>query len=69
MRGIMSEGMIMCASSPDLVEIIDPPPGAAVGDHVTVDGYIGEDWLILAHLIGNSYALDAFYSGETQNLK
>ena len=47
MRGIMSEGMIMCASSPDLVEIIDPPPGAAVGDQVTVDGYDGEFYLVL----------------------
>lgn len=25
MRGILSEGMLMCASSPEKVEIVDPP--------------------------------------------
>jgi len=41
MRGVMSEGMIMCASSPDKVEIIEPPNGVVIGDHVTVEGYSG----------------------------
>jgi len=41
MRGVMSEGMIMCASSPDKVEIIEPPNGAKIGDCVTVEGYPG----------------------------
>lgn len=41
MRGILSEGMIMCGSSPEKVEIIDPPSGAAIGDRVVVDGYPG----------------------------
>jgi len=41
MRGIMSEGMIMCASSPDRVEIIVPPNGVEIGDHVTIEGYPG----------------------------
>jgi len=41
MRGVNSEGMIMCASSPEKVEIIVPPTGAAVGDRVTVEGYPG----------------------------
>nr|AEB92227.1 P43 [Eisenia andrei] len=41
MRGILSEGMIMCGSSPEKVEIIDPPIGAAIGDRVVVDGYSG----------------------------
>jgi len=43
MRGVLSEGMIMCASTPDKVEIINPPAGVAVGDKVTVDGYPGDD--------------------------
>ena len=42
MRGILSEGMIMCASSPELFEIIVPPEGATVGERVTVEGYPGE---------------------------
>lgn len=41
MRGILSEGMIMCASSPDKVEIIVPPNGVNIGDRVTVEGYPG----------------------------
>ena len=41
MRGVMSEGMIMCASSPDKVEIIEPPNGVEIGDRVTVEGYPG----------------------------
>jgi len=41
MRGVLSEGMIMCASSPDKVEIIVPPNGVEIGDRVTVDGYPG----------------------------
>jgi len=41
MRGVMSEGMIMCASSPDKVEIIVPPNGVKIGDRVTVEGYPG----------------------------
>lgn len=32
MRGVTSEAMVMCASSLDKVEILIPPPGAAVGD-------------------------------------
>ncbi len=42
MRGILSEGMIMCGSTPELVEIIEPPPGVEKGDRVIVDGYTGE---------------------------
>lgn len=41
MRGVSSEGMIMCASSPEKVEIIVPPPGVVIGDRVTVEGYAG----------------------------
>jgi len=41
MRGIISEGMIMCASLPEKVEIIVPPNGVEIGDHVTVEGYSG----------------------------
>lgn len=25
MRGVLSEGMLMCASTPEKVEVIDPP--------------------------------------------
>jgi len=39
MRGIVSEAMVMCASTPDKVEILAPPPGSAPGDRVTVDGF------------------------------
>ena len=42
MRGILSEGMIMCASTPEKVEIIDPPKGAVIGDKVIVEAFTGE---------------------------
>ena len=30
--------MVMCASTPDKVEILAPPPGSKPGDRVTVEG-------------------------------
>lgn len=41
MRGVMSEAMVMCASSPDKVEILDPPPGCTPGERVTCPGFTG----------------------------
>ena len=38
----MSEAMVMCASSPDKVEILDPPPGCTPGERVTCPGFTGE---------------------------
>ncbi|XP_078799794.1 aminoacyl tRNA synthase complex-interacting multifunctional protein 1-like isoform X1 [Oryzias latipes] len=42
MRGVVSQAMVMCASSPDKVEILDPPSGAAPGDRVTFQNFPGE---------------------------
>uniref|UniRef100_A0A3Q2XFD5 Aminoacyl tRNA synthetase complex interacting multifunctional protein 1a n=1 Tax=Hippocampus comes TaxID=109280 RepID=A0A3Q2XFD5_HIPCM len=42
MRGVTSQAMVMCASSPDLVEILDPPNGAVPGERVTFQGFSGE---------------------------
>lgn len=39
MRGIMSEAMVMCASTPDKVEILTPPEDSAPGDLVHVAGF------------------------------
>ncbi|XP_065211243.1 aminoacyl tRNA synthase complex-interacting multifunctional protein 1-like [Planococcus citri] len=39
MRGITSEGMIMCASEGEKVEILIPPEGSVPGDIVRVEGY------------------------------
>ncbi|XP_050348866.1 aminoacyl tRNA synthase complex-interacting multifunctional protein 1 [Nymphalis io] len=39
MRGVTSEAMVMCASSPDKVEVLIPPNGAAPGDLVSCEGY------------------------------
>ncbi|CAN7992149.1 unnamed protein product [Ixodes hexagonus] len=35
MRGVTSEAMVMCASTPDNVEILKPPQDAVPGDRVT----------------------------------
>ncbi|XP_067943989.1 aminoacyl tRNA synthase complex-interacting multifunctional protein 1-like [Watersipora subatra] len=42
MRGILSEGMIMCASTPELVKVIDVPAGSVPGDIITFSDYPGE---------------------------
>nr|XP_054754674.1 aminoacyl tRNA synthase complex-interacting multifunctional protein 1-like [Lytechinus pictus] len=39
MRGILSQAMVMCASSPDKVEILAPPSDAVPGDRVGCEGY------------------------------
>ncbi|UYV61887.1 AIMP1 [Cordylochernes scorpioides] len=39
MRGVLSEAMVMCASTPEKVEILQPPAGAVSGDLVTFEGY------------------------------
>ncbi len=43
MRGITSEAMVLCATSPDgtTVEFVEPPPGSKPGDKVYVEGYEG----------------------------
>ncbi|NXU73946.1 AIMP1 protein, partial [Oreotrochilus melanogaster] len=42
MRGVVSQAMVMCASSPDKVEILAPPPGAVPGDRITFEGFSGD---------------------------
>jgi len=39
MRGVTSEAMVMCASMPEKVEILLPPPESIPGDAVHVEGY------------------------------
>jgi len=39
MRGIMSEAMVMCASTPEKVEILTPPKDSKPGDPVLVEGF------------------------------
>lgn len=42
MRGILSEAMVMCASTPDKVELLRPPADVKPGDRVVFDKYPGE---------------------------
>ncbi|XP_045904412.1 aminoacyl tRNA synthase complex-interacting multifunctional protein 1-like [Micropterus dolomieu] len=42
MGGVVSQAMVMCASSPDKVEVLEPPSGAVPGDRVTFQGFPGE---------------------------
>merc|ERR1712198_529548 len=42
MRGVLSEGMIMCASTPEKVEVLELPNGAQIGDRIIFNGYPGE---------------------------
>ena len=41
MRGILSEGMIMCAATPEKSEIIEVPSSVSIGDCVSCDQYPG----------------------------
>lgn len=45
MRGVLSEAMVMCASTPEKVEILDPPSGSQIGDVVTVKDFPGKEIL------------------------
>nr|XP_056711278.1 aminoacyl tRNA synthase complex-interacting multifunctional protein 1 isoform X1 [Euleptes europaea] len=42
MRGVVSQAMLMCASSPEKVEILAPPSGVVPGERVTFEGFLGE---------------------------
>ena len=44
LRGVMSEGMVLCANSEDgeLVELVSPPPTVPVGERVQCHKYRGE---------------------------
>lgn len=42
MRGILSEAMVMCASTPDKVELLQPPADSKPGDRVVFADYVGE---------------------------
>ncbi|KFP32856.1 Aminoacyl tRNA synthase complex-interacting multifunctional protein 1, partial [Colius striatus] len=42
MRGVVSQAMLMCASSPEKVEILAPPPGAVPGDRITFESFPGD---------------------------
>ena len=53
MRGVVSEAMVMCTSSPDQVEILDPPEGVVPGDKVIVEGYEGAILQLLLYPLSN----------------
>ncbi|XP_042324415.1 aminoacyl tRNA synthase complex-interacting multifunctional protein 1 isoform X2 [Sceloporus undulatus] len=42
MRGVLSQAMLMCASTPEKVEILVPPSGVVPGDRITFEGFPGE---------------------------
>lgn len=42
MRGVLSQAMVMCASSPEKVEILAPPNGSVPGDRITFDAFPGK---------------------------
>uniref|UniRef100_A0A0B8RRD7 Small inducible cytokine subfamily E, member 1 (Endothelial monocyte-activating) n=1 Tax=Philothamnus irregularis TaxID=1899461 RepID=A0A0B8RRD7_9SAUR len=42
MRGVVSQAMLMCASTPEKVEIIIPPNGVVPGEKITFEGFSGD---------------------------
>ncbi|KAI1304200.1 Aminoacyl tRNA synthase complex-interacting multifunctional protein 1 [Halotydeus destructor] len=73
MRGVTSEAMVMCASTPEKVEIMQPPEGAVPGDRVVTEGYPGEPdaqlnpkkkiWESVAPDLKTNDKLEATYKG------
>lgn len=53
LRGIVSEAMVMCASTPEKVEILSPPPNSLPGDRISFANYPG----IVLIVIENSITL------------
>ncbi|CAB3226702.1 unnamed protein product [Arctia plantaginis] len=47
MRGITSEAMVMCASSPEKIEVLEPPAAAVPGDLVHCEGFPREPESVL----------------------
>ncbi|KAK2103835.1 Aminoacyl tRNA synthase complex-interacting multifunctional protein 1 [Saguinus oedipus] len=41
MRGVLSQAMVMCASSPEKAEILAPPNGSVPGDRITYAAFPG----------------------------
>ena len=64
----MSEAMVMCASTPDKVEILAPPSGSKPGDLVLVEGFTRkpDDVLNPKKKIFESCAPDLKVNGEKQ---
>ena len=42
LRGILSEAMVLCASTPDKVELMQPPSNSQPGDRVVCEQFLGE---------------------------
>eukprot|EP00050_Salpingoeca_kvevrii_P006965 m.292928 g.292928 ORF g.292928 m.292928 type:complete len:567 (-) comp12698_c0_seq1:193-1893(-) len=42
MKGVKSEGMLLCASTDSCVEPLDPPAGCTIGERVFVEGFPGD---------------------------
>merc|ERR1719253_1927428 len=42
MRGFPSQGMVLCASSPEKVELLQVPASAKIGERVACEGYSGD---------------------------
>jgi aminoacyl tRNA synthase complex-interacting multifunctional protein 1 len=40
-KGELSEAMVLCASTPEKVELLIPPNSSEVGDKISVKGYDG----------------------------
>jgi aminoacyl tRNA synthase complex-interacting multifunctional protein 1 len=41
LKGVASEAMVLCASTPEKVELLVPPEGAQAGDRVICESYRG----------------------------
>jgi methionyl-tRNA synthetase len=57
--GFPSHGMVLCASTDDKVEFVEPPADAAIGERVFVEGYSGDP--ATENQVGKKKMLDAIF--------
>ena len=76
-RGILSEGMVLCASTDDATELLTPPEGCVVGERLRVEG-LGEPqpdeviksksaqemWKRVVALMGTNAQMEGMYEGK-----
>jgi methionine--tRNA ligase beta chain len=68
MRGFVSNGMLLCASTEDRgVELIEPPAGAVPGERVTIGDLVGEfDEVLNAKKNPWEAVCEHFYTGKDE---
>jgi len=79
LKGVMSEAMVLCASTPEKVELVVPPESAQIGDRISVEGFEGKPadecttknnfWGLVQPDLSTNETLVATYKGVPLEIK